>query len=558
MSQPILMSFDSEDDSKGNPYLFNFYDGETHETFDNAEKAIEWLVSQRKIIQIWATNLQYDLVNLFYRFPDYCRIVYAGSRVISANIEGSRIHFRDTLNHWKISVAEMGKKIGLEKLNPNGNYNNIEYCRRDSEITYHFVISMREKYRIVGCKIKSTIGSSALNHFIEFSGFNFDSCISFDEEKLGFMEEGLYGGRTECFYNKPVKGNISVFDFNSLYPAVMHDHLYPYLTKNHWTNEPNLENEGMIHVKLRTPDNLYLPYLPHRRDGTLLFPLGNFSGTYTYFEIREALKLGYKIEKIYKALEFTGGTYAPFKKWVEKLYEERLKSQKENDSLLSDTYKLLMNNLFGKFGQSNERTELLPITRERLKRHNCTILEGKYILARTIGPYPKHSNFIWAAYTTAYARHRLYGALQEVISRGARLLYCDTDSIFFQSKGDSIFHNDNGLGKLKLEGHLKEAYFRGLKNYRLVKEDGTVIYKVRGVPRKYAEEFFENEFVMIRKPYRLREALRRNSSKNNIKNKKVIVPNYWEEFKKENRKIYDKRKVLKSGETKPIILEEIK
>lgn len=549
-----LWSFDSEDDSHGNVYLFNFFNGSEHFTFRRSHDALEFLTNLGKVAKVWAVNLQYDIANLFYHHADYCEIVYSGSRVISAKIPGTRIRFYDTLNHWKISVEEMGKRIDLEKMNVKGDFNNVEYCQRDSEITYYFVKRMLEYYQSIGAKPKSTIGSTSLNHFNDFCGHTFSNKNQFDIEELEFMERSLYGGRTECFYNREIEGNIQIYDFNSLYPSVLRDFPYPFLNKRYWTKNINLENEGIAYVTIKSPGNLYFPYLPYRDAGTLVFPLGTFNGHYTYFELREALKLGYKIEKIENALEFNGGTYYPFKNWVEKLYDERLKAQKAGDVLLSDTYKLIMNNLFGKFGQGNERTYLLPITKERLRKFNCTILENKFILSVSKGAYPPHTNFIWSSYCTAYARDRLFRGLTDARNRRGKVLYCDTDSIFVEAS-KPIFSASDQLGCLKLEGTVVKAHFKGLKNYKLVKQNGDCIYKVRGVPRKHAKIFFEHEIIEYRKPYRLREALRRNSSKNNIKNKKFIIPNYWEVIKKENRKVYNKRKVLKNGDTRAITIK---
>lgn len=544
----MIWAFDTEDDSKGNPFLFNFFNGLEHHTFTEAEKAIEFLIELKGVNKIWACNLQYDLANLFYHFPGYCEITYAGSRVISAKIPHSKIRFYDTLNHWKISVEKMGERIGLPKLKHGGNFNNVEYCRRDTEIVFHFVKRMLGHYQKIGAKPKSTIGSTALAHFTECVGADLDFQKKIDSNALEFMCRGFYGGRTECFYNKPIKGHIQVFDFNSLYPSVLRDHYYPSLSSYYWTAEINLENEGVAHVTVESPTDLYLPYLPYRDcHSVLYFPLGNFTGHYTYFELREAQKIGYKIKRVHRAVEFDGGVTKPFENWVDEHYKNRRIAQKSDDALLSETHKNIMNNLFGKFAQGNEKTKLLPITKDLLKKHSCVILDNKFILVNALGEYPVHTNYIWACYCTAYARHKLYLAMQKVISKGARLLYCDTDSIFFESK-KQIFKDSKELGELKLEGILKSAYFKGLKNYRLEKENGEIVYKVRGVPRPNAAEIFENNIVQFRKPYRLREVLRRNSSKNR---EIILVPNYWDTVTKQHRKNYDKRKVLKNGDTKP-------
>lgn len=561
-----LMAFDTEDDSRGNPFLFNFFDGDNHFTFTTATEALDWLLEIKKPnLMIWACNLQYDLTNLFYHHANSIEITYAGSRVISAKVPYSKIYFRDTLNHWKISVKAMGERIGLPKLEANNNFNNIEYCQRDTEIVFKFVSTMGAKYTSIGAKLKSTIGGTALTHFQENTGFGRDKQNRFDVDQLAFMEKSLHGGRTEAFINKPVKGKIFVYDYNSLYPSVMEKMPFPLLKDFNWVEKIDLEKEGIAHVRINSPNNVYIPYLPYRLDSSLVFPTGKFSDYYTYFELREAQKLGYKIEKVFRALEFSGGTYYPFKTWVNNLYKSRLEAQKDNDAFLSDTYKLILNNLFGKFGQGNEKTKLLPLDKKYLRKYNCTIL-GNFILAHYNGDYPTHTNFIWSSYILAYAKHKIYSGLREANTKG-QILYCDTDSLFILSDEPPI-NPSVELGDLKLEGILKYAYFKGLKNYKLIYDDEyflnhvltknpdakQTIYKCKGVPKDYAMQFFEENIVTYKKPYRLREALRRNNSKNKTKSK-LIIPNYWDDFTKTNIKIYDKRKVLKNGDTRPITIK---
>lgn len=571
-----LISLDTEDDSKGNVEIINFFDGKAHHTFENIEGAEKYIVSHKGKVEIWAVNLQYDLTNLFYNRPGLCRMNYVGSRLISAQIEGTKIYFKDTLNHWKISVAEMGKKIGLEKLEESlfdgtkkpSKAELIKRCHRDSEITYFFVKKMQEKYKSIGAKLKSTIGATALDHFCTHSDYTKPNKNPFSFEELVFMREGMHGGRTEAFFNKPIKGMIRAYDFNSLYPSVLAENEYPILEERYFTNKPDLSLEGVIHAKVRATRNLWCPYLPCRSDRGLLFPIGTFKGHWTYFEIREALKYGYKLEKVYKALEFSGGTYNPFREWILGHYQRRLEAQKIGDDLESDSCKLIMNNLFGKFSQGNEKTELLPITKNRLKKHSGVILENKYILCNFQShDWPSHTNYIWSMYCLAYARDKLFKAIQSISNCSSRFLYCDTDSLFIAGN-EADFVSSKKLGELKLEGEFEEAYFKGLKNYRLTytkewydkktgikdaEKEKRTIYKVRGVPRRYANLFFESGYVEYRKPFRLREALRRNSGKKKII---PIIPNYWEKIHKEDKKIYDKRKVLKNGQTKPIELNE--
>lgn len=571
-----LWAFDTEDDSKGNPTILNFFDGKEHTTFHWKDikkpkitlrertrllqkRGLEFLVSIENYRNtFWSVNLGYDLNNLFGEHLYLPQMSYVGSRIISAKIPDTGFQFFDTLNHWKMGVKAMGDRIGLPKLETD-DFDNVEYCRRDTEICWKFVDSMKGTYEQIDCKLKATIGSTSLRFFeSEFNEERFERV--FKREEMDFLKSGYYGGRTEIFFNKPVEGRIFYFDFNSLYPAVSCEK-FPVLDRNRakFTTELNLAYEGAAEITFESP-SLEIPYLPFRNPetGGLLFPTGRFTGVYTYFEIREALKLGYRIIKIGKCFELSAGTFYPFRDFMLGLYERRNTAKETNDEMMSDGFKLLMNNLYGKWAQGNEFEELKP--------HGGDVREGDIVFGplkynKTIGEYPSHSNMIWGMYTTAYARHKLYQPLNQVVANGGLLLYCDTDSIIFENE-DPIFKDSKKMGELKSEGIFKYAHFKLPKLYHLTPTDGRDFYKAKGIPKRQKIKgvdvdlqklFFEEGKVKFRKPLKLRETLRRNLSP---KRKVKLKPNFWLETEKVSNKVYDKRKVLKTGHTEPLKMEE--
>lgn len=573
---PILWAFDTEDDSKGNVKIINFFDGETHTTFHHADikkpriskrertrllqkRALEFLTEIENPRNVfWSVNLGYDLNNLFGEHLYLPAMSYVGSRIISAKIPGTGFQFFDTLNHWKMSVKAMGERIGLPKLDAGNDFDNIEYCQRDTEICWKFVNSMKGTYEQIDCKLKSTIGSTSLRFFeSNFSDGRFERV--FTREEMDFLKRGYYGGRTEIFFNKPVEGRIFYFDFNSLYPAVSCER-FPVLRRERakFTDQLDLTMEGAAEVTFRAPD-LEIPYLPMRDEEShaLLFPVGKISGVYTYFEIREALKLGYQILKIGKCFELSAGSYYPFRDYMIDLFGKRQKARESKDEMLTDGFKNLMNNLYGKWAQGNEFEELVP--------HEGNVREGDVIFGplkyrKTVGQYPEHSNMIWGMYTTAYGRHKLYGAMREAVAKGALLLYCDTDSLIFENE-TPIFKDSKELGELKSEGIFKYAHFKLPKLYHLTPVTGRDFYKAKGIPKKQRingkdvdlqKIFFETGSVKFRKPLKLRETLRRNLSP---KRKVKLKPNYWLETEKFSNKVYDKRTVLKTGHTQPLKME---
>jgi len=573
----IVWAFDTEDDSKGNVKIINFFNGEKHYTFHWRDikkpkitvrertrllqkRALDFLVEIQDYHNIfWSVNLGYDLNNLFGEHLYLPQMSYVGSRIITASIPGTGFQFFDTLNHWKISVKKMGERIGLPKLEVDGDFDNIEYCRRDTEITWKFVDSMKGTYEKIDCKLKSTIGSTTLRFFeSNFNNHRFERV--FKRAEMDFLKRGYYGGRTEIFHAEAIEGRIFYFDFNSLYPAVSCER-FPILDRSRakFVDNLDLTQEGAAEVLIRAPD-LEIPYLPMRNEktGALIFPVGDFRGVYTYFELREALKIGYRILEVGKCFELSAGSYFPFRDFMLELYSKRKMARDVfKDEMMTDGFKNLMNNLYGKWAQGNEFEELIP--------HHGDVKEGDVIFGplkyrKTVGQYPEHSNMIWGMYTTAFARHKLWVKMQEVVAKGALLIYCDTDSIIFENK-NPIFKNSLELGELKCEGIFKFAHFKLPKLYHLIPVTGKDFYKAKGIPKAQKingkdidlqKVFFETGCVKFRKPLKLRETLRRNLSP---KRKVKLRPNFWVETEKVSSKTYDKRLVFKNGHTKPLKME---
>ena len=464
----------------------------------------------------------------------------------------------------------------------------IEYCRRDTEITGRFVETMREKYESVGAELKTTVASSTLS-FFESQFFKRVS-NPFTEEQLDWFHTGYYGGRTEVFFNKPVAGKIFYHDVNGLYAFCLKTGVFPVLEHFYETKKPNLEFEGLAECEVTAPGTLSIPYLPVRHEGKLVFPTGNFRGVYTYFEIREAKKLGYEMGKVYRSIEFPE-RFNPFERFIESVNAQRLLAKEKGDLLLDHMWKDFGNHSYGKWAQNNDSTKMFPT--RLLSKCDCQLKENErckidrhlkggdeffgerseLVFRNAKTDYARYANCIWSMYTTAQARHVLYPYLTEVEKAGGLLLYCDTDSVIYEHR-HPLFPDSKDLGGMKLErpksvtgkdlgDFYVYAHFKLPKLYCLKEPSGTSLYRSKGVPtcsnksehgancQCLAKEFFENGKVQFKKPNKMRESFRRNISPNR---KYKVIPNYWEFRQKEIKGRYTKRIVLKDGSTRPLVL----
>ena len=249
--------------------------------------------------------------------------------------------------------------------------------------------------------------------------------------------DAFFGGRTENiipFYKVKDGEKIKYTDICSLYPYVCkrgkfsigHPRVYMGSECNELTcgDDNNLSRvEGLVKCKILPPRDLYLPLLPVKMNGRLLFALcrscceearendcnheeigdREFMGTWVADELRKAVDLGYRVTSIYiiwqyKTTRFDGesgglftdyvNTFLKIKQeasgWPEWCTDEESKSRYLNkykqdegialerekvvkNSGLRAVAKLCLNSLWGKFGQRSnlKQTEVVK-TRETL------------------------------------------------------------------------------------------------------------------------------------------------------------------------------------------------
>lgn len=520
----MTWAFDTEDNSQGHVYWVNFFNGVEHVPFSNPHRAAEWILEQRG--DFWAVNLEYDLINLFGALLDkLCVLTYGGFGLLKANLYGRPVKFLNTLRHWPLSVEEMGERLGYPKLpfDPTS----LPYCQRDTEVTWFFVRAMLGKYHELGMEdVSATLPGTALKFYL--SRFcQVDYQRDPDPEVWRFLCHARYGGRCEVFFTRPVAGPVYEYDINSSYPAVMRSERFPDLStlrKN--VKRPRFESsEGAAWVTVKAPTVQY-PLLPWKspETGKLLFPIGTFRGTWTYAELREALRQGYQILHVHRAMEYDSMP-SPFAEYIDFLYQKR-QAVKGKDELMAYTLKIAMNSTFGKFG---EEGDLQVISQG--KRH-------------TLSQVPKHSNMVWACYILAYGRLKLYGYMCQAAGKGD-LLYVDTDSVFVRSRRKPFGEGSADLGALGFKGVHAYAHFKLPKLYRV--DDH---YRAKGVPvdrhhkedpERLKREFFYDGIAEFLKPYRWLEAKKLKEQ-----------ANVWRDVTKQLNASYDKRQVLGNGGTLPL------
>lgn len=531
-------AFDTEDNSNGGIYYINFYNGRNHYSFTSRDDAILFLAQTPG--RFWACNLEYDLANIFGDQLSIVEWFFGRSKLIRARYK--KAYFCDTLNHWKMSVKDMGEYLGLPKLpfDPQ----NLEYCRRDTEVTFKFVKKMVGLYERLGADCKSTIGSTAFHYWKKFSGVNLpyeqknrERISTLSTDLLDRWRMSYYGGRTECFFIGKVAGQVHYVDINSMYPWAMRGALpWPY----DYQEKIDLQADGLTDATVFS--DMALPVLPYRNEvGRLLFPNGTLRGFWSNHELRYFKEQGGEIIKLHNGYTFNIPC-DPFTAYIDDLYGRRRTAR---DPLEKLTLKLFMNNTYGKFGEGNERVvmelyEKFLTGKNKPDHFSCF---GDLVLYNILVDYPYQTNFVWSGIITARARVYLHTLMKQIKDMGNELLYCDTDSVIFKGSLKGLEISDN-LGGFKLEGTFNNYECRTAKQYKYDKLNGEELIRCKGVPSKSQADFFKNGEATYKKPLRIKEALRRD-----------MRPNLWIEHKKVNVTEYNKGIITKSGYVKPHVIK---
>jgi len=412
----------------------------------------------------------------------------------------------------------------------------MEYLEYDCKGLYEILKKFQSWFSGADVPLKATIGSQAMSLYRKKMPFPLKTLPPKIEE---FIRRGYFGGRTEIFKMLCLE-DFYYYDVRSLYPHVMVKYPMP-VGSPHLVDRYEEGSHGFYHAEIRMPD-IYIPVLPLLRIQKLLFPKGSFSGVYSSLEIEAAIKLGAEVN-------VSSGYIFPtdfiFNDYVRKMY--RLKESSDNTTKL--IAKLLLNSLYGKFGQGRIKEYLI-----RTNQLEDIIGAKPYI--REINLFTKENisraNFIIpsiAAWITSAARVEL---LNWLLKAGEdHVYYCDTDSVMTTRR----LPEGDRLGDLKLEMKGKQAVFLQPKVYAIITDEDTLIAKVKGFEREFVKTLVFDAFESalkgdthafhqeLKRFGRMKECLRRQGNFVSMLTKKKSLCSS-----------YDKRIVLEDYDTEPVTI----
>ena len=524
-----------------------------------------WLTGQLKShisTRIMSANIWYDFRNS--RLYDHmkndnwqCMNVFSKGITAMFRLKHNNytIEFVNIQNYFNMSVKNIGQSIGLQKLDVDFNTVNdkdlLTYCRRDVEIIFK---AFRDFYLFIRDNklgsIPRTLPGVAYSCYL-YSFIPRQLNVHVDYRVLELERKAYSGGRCECFFiGRPRKGIYYKVDINSMYPYIMKVNDFP-------VKLIQVGYDVLLPVILKAaPLYCYVaeceietnePVYAYHNNGKLIFPTGRFKVFLTTPSLLSGIKKGH-VKKVtmlacYKKANIFNG-------FVNYFYNKRLEFKANDNVAFGYVCKLILNSLYGKFGQRKSRV-VYEGRNETSKDFREVIIDAQTHKVTTHQIFFGHETFIAqgedeaansmpaiAAHITDHAR--LY--LWQLIKRAGfkNCFYCDTDSVILNKSGMKNLIpkiKPDKLGMLKIEGDETLVEIRGAKNYTFGCDD-----IMKGIPKNakqnkdgsFTYEFFPGMVTELRRgikeDYRIETQTKRLTG------------------------LYDKGIVTRSGRVKPFHL----
>lgn len=459
--------------------------------FEDAPTFWDWALAKshaRTSLTLLAHNAAYDqtVLQAFTELPQRGWILKSAVYdsppfLMTFKRQNATLRLWDTLNLWRTSLANLGKKVGREKLERpedwHGSKRDDEYCKRDVEIIEAATLEWWEFLRRYDLgSVAPTLAAQALTTFRH--RYLTHKLLCDDNEESHEMARAAYsGGRVECFRIGRVAGPLTLFDVRSMYPYVMREEAYPTILRSVYKRVDTDELRDLMKdasvvadVDIETDEAVY----PFRSGGRLLFPVGCFRVSLSTPELVYALARGH-VSRVRRVAVYS---QAPlFRSFVDELYKLRVEARKAGNDFYAWHLRLLMNSLYGKFGQVMKKDVHIGSTPDLTPRVwaeiDAVTGESRTIRAFAgqlhelqIGGESWWSHPAIAAHVTAYARLHLWRLIREAGMRD--VAYCDTDSLLVSAKGAIRLSGSwigDDLGKLQVEATMPHALIHGPKDY---------------------------------------------------------------------------------------------
>lgn len=375
--------------------------------------------------------------------------------------------FVDSFFLLRTSLRKIAKFVNMEKGGAEGSTSIFtteneeelrEYNALDCEILY-VALQQFEQFLVgMGGELRPTMASCALTLFRR--KYLRADIRTYKKANVA-LRSAYVASRVEVF--RKFGADLYQYDINSSFPFSM-TRPAPGELKMVTQRVPDSGEMFFAEATVSVPEQ-HIPPLPYRAGGKVYFPVGKWRSWFSGVDFREAEKYG-KIERVHKVWTYEART--DMASYVQDIYEKRRVA--EEGSFGKEIMKLLMNSLYGKWGEQTEKTSVIinPRSRDVLSQEGAVEMMPGVIMITEERDIP-HEHLPFAAHITANSRRLITDYLRAC----GDPYYCDTDCIVTQ---DPTLPTSDKLGDLKLEAKIAAGEFYAPKFYKISVEgkDGAI------------------------------------------------------------------------------------
>ena len=421
---------------------------------------------------------------LYYTIDVYFKV--QGKRV-------NKVTFKDSLKLIPLSVDKIAKSLKLPFQKLSIDYDSHNDIPAGTPLTDEEIAYIKHDVKIVAYALnyffsqgldKLTIGACALDEYkkiIDKKMFErYFPVLPWDAD----IRPSYRGGFTYVnpdYAGKQLKEGI-VFDVNSLYPSVMDSCYLPYKTpimyKGKYEHDDfyplyiqilrcqfRLKKGKIPTIQIKDQPGRFKPteYLTSSGDEEATLCLTSVD-LELFLEHYDVFNMEYIVGFKFMA------TVGLFSEYIKKWSDAKIQAKLEKNHGLYLICKLMLNNLYGKYGTSTELRKKIPYLGE-----DDVIHFDDSDIEKKDGIYVAMASFI-----TAYARDKTIRSSQRILDNNAKGLskaqwiYSDTDSMHIVLNGESIETfiansgldiDDTRLGAWKFESKFTDSKFLRTKCY---------------------------------------------------------------------------------------------
>lgn len=460
--------------------------------FENASSFWDWLLrtceSDRTLLLL-GHNLSFDLRILsgWHELQERgfkCTSMYLTQSVFLCLWRRKKLKVKaiDTMNYFRGALQTWAETIGATKVTVD--FRSVtknklwERCNQDVAIAAalfsHWLRFIADnRFGALASTVSGQAFTAFRHRFLRHKVYIHGHSLALPLERDSYL-----GGRSECFrIGKYTGQDYYLYDINALYPFVMLTTPVPvrFLQFTRLLGVRDLmripSGQGAIaDVRIQTNEPAY----PCKTDTGTVWPVGTFRTVLAWPELSHAL-VKRRIRGVYRAATYQMGVI--FADYVKALYSLRMQFKMAGNKLWERLVKLMMNSLYGKFGQLRQAWEPTTntmqfadgaydgINADTGERIRFFVIAGQRFVCKERGE--AFNSFPGIASTITSAARML---LWKYITMAGRnnVWYCDTDSILCTAAGSHRMLpmvNATQIGRLKLEGKTQRVEIYSPKDY---------------------------------------------------------------------------------------------